>query len=258
VGATIKFRFLFTHDGCNGNLGWFIDQVDAYHCVVNNPPVAAFKAVTPASGTSPLTVNFDASTSADADAGDSVVAFVVDFGDGSPVETFSVPLFTHTYTGAGDYTPKMTVRDSYELASSQITSPVTIKVTVPTPTNVAPTAAFKTITPTSGNSPLNVSFDVSTSSDPDAGDSIVEYVVDFGDGTMQSFTTATFSHTLHLLDRHQLHAEADRERQQGCDQCAGHRQRDQHHRADRRQPCADGSVHQHHAQQWHRAVERDV
>ena len=48
--------------------------------------------------------------------------------------------------------------------------------------NGEPTARLSA-TPQSGTAPLNVDFDGSASSDPDAGDTIAEYTFDFGDGT---------------------------------------------------------------------------
>jgi glucose/arabinose dehydrogenase/PKD repeat protein len=61
-------------------------------------------------------------------------------------------------------------------------------------TNRAPTATM-TATPRSGDLPLDVSFDGSTSSDPDAGDTLT-YVWSFGDGSQAVTTTApTTSHT---------------------------------------------------------------
>jgi glucose/arabinose dehydrogenase len=50
--------------------------------------------------------------------------------------------------------------------------------------------------PTSGPSPLAVSFDGSKSNDPDAGDTLTSYLWDFGDGSAtQTTSTPTTSHT---------------------------------------------------------------
>ena len=61
--------------------------------------------------------------------------------------------------------------------------------------NQAPTAAL-TATPSQGNPPLEVTFDASTSTDPDGGDSVVSYTFSFGDGS-PSVTQpgATIKHT---------------------------------------------------------------
>lgn len=61
--------------------------------------------------------------------------------------------------------------------------------------NLPPTAGVSA-TPTSGVTPLAVSFDASTSSDPDSGDTIASYTFDFGDGSAPlTQTDATTSHT---------------------------------------------------------------
>jgi hypothetical protein len=61
--------------------------------------------------------------------------------------------------------------------------------------NTAPTAAL-TASPRSGNVPLQVAFDGSGSSDPDAGDSVASYTFDFGDGTAPvTQSTPTITHT---------------------------------------------------------------
>lgn len=38
AGDKIRFRFEFGQDGCNGNLGWFVDQLDVLHCSLTPPP----------------------------------------------------------------------------------------------------------------------------------------------------------------------------------------------------------------------------
>ena len=61
--------------------------------------------------------------------------------------------------------------------------------------NRPPTAAVAA-NPTSGPSPLAVSFDGSKSNDPDAGDTLTSYLWDFGDGSAtQTTSTPTTSHT---------------------------------------------------------------
>src|SRR2546428_13729516 len=64
----------------------------------NRPPAASFTA-TPASGTAPLSVSFNAGSSSDPD-GDSLT-YAWDFGDGSPAGTgVSV---NHTYQAGGSF-----------------------------------------------------------------------------------------------------------------------------------------------------------
>ena len=37
AGDTLRIRFEFGQDGCNGNLGWFVDDVSVSHCVAGQP-----------------------------------------------------------------------------------------------------------------------------------------------------------------------------------------------------------------------------
>ncbi len=60
--------------------------------------------------------------------------------------------------------------------------------------NSAPVAAL-TANPTSGTTPLAVSFNASGSSDPDLGDSIVSYQFNFGDGAVVTQSSSSVSHT---------------------------------------------------------------
>jgi uncharacterized repeat protein (TIGR01451 family) len=80
-------------------------------CAPNAPPVAALQA-TPTSGMAPLTVNFDASTSSDADAGDHVASYTFRFGDGSTPVTQSSPTIAHRYDSPGTYHASLTVTDT--------------------------------------------------------------------------------------------------------------------------------------------------
>lgn len=71
----------------------------------NNPPAAVFTA-SPSVGTAPLTVNFNASGSSDADG--EIVGYDWDFGDGRAGT--STPA-SHTYQATGTYTVRLTVHD---------------------------------------------------------------------------------------------------------------------------------------------------
>ena len=73
--------------------------------LANQPPSASFIA-TPLSGTSPLSVQFDASASADPEGGP--LSFEWDFGDG---QSGSGQRPYHTYTKAAAFTVTLTVRD---------------------------------------------------------------------------------------------------------------------------------------------------
>ena len=72
----------------------------------NSPPVASFTA-SPLSGTAPLTVSFNASSSYDSDG--SIVTYEWDFGDGVHGAGATT---SHTYSTAGTYAVKLTVTDN--------------------------------------------------------------------------------------------------------------------------------------------------
>jgi PKD repeat protein len=83
---------------------------------------------TPQSGAAPLTVNFDASTSTDANPCTTIVSYTMDFGDGSAPVTQASPAFSHTYNNGGDYAVRLTVTDS----AGQLSDPTQIVVSVET------------------------------------------------------------------------------------------------------------------------------
>ena len=71
----------------------------------NSPPVANF-IMSPTAGEAPLTVNFDASGSTDADG--NIVSYEWDFGDGGDGTGVTVE---HVYATAGHYEITLTVTD---------------------------------------------------------------------------------------------------------------------------------------------------
>ena len=71
----------------------------------------------------------------------------------------------------------------YEVRTNEACSP-----------NGAPIARLSA-SPRTGTAPLEVSFNASASSDPDAGDSIAGYTFDFGDGTTVTQASPTVDHT---------------------------------------------------------------
>lgn len=90
-------------------------------CRPNTAPIAKL-AATPNHGNPALTVNFDGSTSIDADAGDSVASYTFSFGDGSPDVTQATPKISHTYKHGGGFFATLTVKDSKGLQSDNVAS----------------------------------------------------------------------------------------------------------------------------------------
>ncbi len=142
---------------------------------INQSPSASFNA-NPTSGEVPLTVSFDATSSSDPDG--MVLGYDWNFGDN---HTDSGKTVTHTYENAGTYTVQLTAVDD-KGAEDTVTKTITVS---PKPSGT-PEANF-TASPSSGEVPLEVSFDASGSSDPDG--QISSYEWDFDDGEMGSGKT---------------------------------------------------------------------
>ncbi|GAA3522182.1 hypothetical protein GCM10022393_40900 [Aquimarina addita] len=126
------------------------------------------------SGSTPLTVDFDSSSSVFPDA--SAISYIWDFGDGT---TSSLANPSHTYTEIGSYAVILTISDGI---LSDISEVVTITViddiTLPPPTALINTSA------SSGIVPLAVQFDASGSFD--INDTPLSFTWNFGDGTSAS------------------------------------------------------------------------
>jgi gliding motility-associated-like protein len=73
-----------------------------------NGPIVQFSANAPGACTSLAAIFTDLST----DASNPIVKWVWDYGDGSPVQTYIAPPFTHNYTGQGIYSVTLTVTDA--------------------------------------------------------------------------------------------------------------------------------------------------
>lgn len=136
----------------------------------NAAPVAVANA-SPVSGTVPLVVTFTGSGSTDDVA---IVAYLWDFNDGSPTSSSADPV--HTFTTAGTYQVELTVTDGEGLTN---TTTVSVTATENTPVNLAPVAVIDA-TPRNGNTPLEVNFSGSGSTDDVA---IAGYLWDFKDGS---------------------------------------------------------------------------
>ncbi len=92
----------------------------------NSPPMASFTA-SPASGTVPLTVSFDASASTDA--GGSIAGYSWNFGDGTA--TASGINANHVYDTAGTFTATLTVTDNLGATGSTTRSVAVSSISVP-------------------------------------------------------------------------------------------------------------------------------
>ena len=89
----------------------------------NCAPVAVLNA-SPLSGNAPLQVSFNATGSSDPDAGDFILGYQWNFGDGSPINNSNAP--THTYNTPGTYTVTLKVMDNRDMYSTAITKTITV------------------------------------------------------------------------------------------------------------------------------------
>lgn len=170
-----------------------VATVQLYVNVVNQPPVAVINLGTPyVNGAAPYILSSSAlPTSYDPDG--TIVSYEWDFGDGT---TATGPSFTHEYPARGKYDLKLKVTDNNGATATDVR---TIKV------NQAPIARFTTdpAPPTKLDPPLKVTFDASTSTDPDGGaETNMRYMWDFGDGTVTGWlTNPVIDHTFTTRDQ---------------------------------------------------------
>ena len=143
----------------------------------NQAPVAVLGA-SPTQGEAPLQVTFDVSGAEDPDG--EIVDYFLDFEDGQTTHINEAATAVHTYTTAGTYWAQLTVTDNEGKVD---TAQVKIQVTAPHQSNLPPEAHL-TATPTQGDAPLEVAFDISGSSDPDG--SLISFQLSFGDGQSTS------------------------------------------------------------------------
>ena len=132
----------------------------------NKAPVAAFTTVV-----ANRVVTFDGTTSVDSDG--TIASYAWNYGDGTTDS--GVKPTAHTFAADGSYTVKLTVTDDQGATS-------VAQQVIEVAANKAPVAAFVSTTAN-----LAVTFDASTSSDPDG--SVASYAWDFGDGKTGSGKT---------------------------------------------------------------------
>jgi PKD repeat protein len=150
----------------------------------------------PSSGPAPLTVTFDFTGSTD-DGG--IVEYGVDPGDGRNLVTSTEPFIQITYSQVGRFFPlaQATDNDGYTTVSNQL-----LRVDVQSGSggagggdNTPPVLGF-TASPLQGPAPLEVTFDLSASTDPD-GDPLTYAIqaIDTDVDTFQMSPSPTLMHT---------------------------------------------------------------
>lgn len=149
----------------------------------NQAPTAIISA-TPTSGTAPLTVSFSSTGSSDPEG--TALTYAWTFGPTGATSTSANP--SYTYTTAGTYSARLTVKDAQGLASSTASTTITVN---PAP-NQAPTAKVAA-TPTSGSAPLAVAFSSAGSSDPEG--SALTYSWNFGNGATSTSANPSYTYT---------------------------------------------------------------
>jgi glucose/arabinose dehydrogenase/PKD repeat protein len=107
----------------------------------NRSPTARLQAA-PDFGDPPLEVALDASASSDPDPGDSIVAYLWDFDDGSTRETAG-PTTSFTFNQLGQYTVSVRARDSRGAVSAPATARIDVGNDPPAPQILAPAAGSR-------------------------------------------------------------------------------------------------------------------
>jgi PKD repeat protein len=157
--------------------------------IVTNIPPTADIAATAVAGPAPLTVGLLATGSRDIDG--TIAKYEWDFGsDGTyDLDSGTDPTVLHMFAAPGHYDVTVRVTDD---KGDTATDSLGITVTMP-PTNQLPTAAI-VVDAANGLAPLAVSFDASTSADPDG--TLTDYAWDWegNGGYDENGASATLSH----------------------------------------------------------------
>ncbi len=143
----------------------------------DSPPLSQATAST-LQGPSPLTVDFNGSSSSD---DNGIVSYEWDFGDG---DTGSGVQLSHVYTSSGTYNAVLTVTDSSGQTATD-TLEITVEPSLGSPVSISSGS------PLSGEIPLMVDFIGSDSTD-DVG--ITSYFWDFGDGGSSDFPDPVYDY----------------------------------------------------------------
>ena len=141
-------------------------------------PVALATA-TPATGSAPLSVAFDASQSLDRNPGGSITSYSWDYGDGS--------------VGTGESTSHAYMQDATFAVVLTVTSSEGLTATQDIAIDASRATALFTTSYISGFSPLAVAFDASGSKAA-TGETIASYVWNFGDGATGTGVTPTHTY----------------------------------------------------------------
>ena len=157
-------------------------------------PTASFTA-SPSSGTSPLSVRFDASASTYTSY---PLTYTWDFGDGG---SGSGVIASHLYIGAGTYTVTLIVRGP-DGKEGTATGTVTVSAPGGTTAANAPNARFDIVGSSVGVAPFQVEFDPSDS-EAAAGRVLALFVWTFGDGSSASDVNAANKTHVYLTDESQ-------------------------------------------------------
>lgn len=149
---------------------------------VSGTLLSATATATPTSGAAPLSVAF---TGAATGGSGTYTSWFWNFGDGTAHGTTQSP--THVYSSAGTYTATLVVNDSAGHSASASAPAVTVSGSTPPVTVVA------SGTPTSGASPLTVTFGSLASG---GSGTYSTYAWSFGDGTTGSTQNPTHVYTV--------------------------------------------------------------
>ena len=171
-------------------------------CLPNAAPLAVLKAM-PEAGPKPLTVQFDASGSTDADdpSLDTITTYVFNFGDGGDDVVQGSPFISHTYTSAGEFDAKLVVTDSRGKTSSN-TAHQYIEVH---PTSPSSTALSSSANPSAYQTPVTFAATVTSPDGTPSGTvTFVDGTTALGTATLDSagrcaFTTSALSIGSHSI-----------------------------------------------------------